>query len=206
MLRNLTRAEYSHLDVEGYNAKQESILVRAVQLLEGTKLPKVAIDLGAGKGRDTKFLLEKGFSVFAVEIDEESIESLKQLECEQLHILDSSMDNIDLKALPEQLTLINASYSLPYAGKAGVNKVLPELSDKLALSGIFCGQFFGPRCSFVTAAPTEVASHSQKDIVELFSACNLATESIDLEQGPGKRMDNEPCEKDFIHVLARKTK
>lgn len=196
--------EYTELDSMGNQAKPEKVTETAASTVIASHMPLVAVDLGAGKGRDTRFLLEKGFQVLAVEGNELACEKLKELACNKLTIQQRSFEEMDLSVLPESASLVNASFSLPYAGPEQIETVMTKISSKLAIGGRFCGQFFGPSCSFVSDFNGKVAAHTQPQIVELLKSRQLEIEQCDVEVGEGTRMDKSVCHKEFYHVVARK--
>lgn len=204
---NMAWNEYTNLDNKGAYAKPEKVTEKAASAVINSQLPLVAIDIGAGKGRDTRYLLEKGFKVLAIESNEQACSSLQALATDmpnRLSIQQQDFDSMNLSQLPESASLVNASFSLPYAGPDKIESVIAHLAKKLVYSGKFCGQFFGRQCSFVSDFHSKVAAHSQPEIVELLNAHQLEVEECTPEIGEGTRMDGSICHKEYYHVIARK--
>ncbi len=82
------------------------LLVQAVSLLSQKK---DALDLGCGAGRDTRFLLEQGFTVTAVDNDPHAIALLADLPQNCLRVLHFSFEAFDF----ETYELVNAHFTLP---------------------------------------------------------------------------------------------
>lgn len=196
--------EYTHLDKKGADARPELTTQQAADDIIVANLPRIAVDLGAGKGRDTKYLLSKGFKVLAVESNALACESLKAIPCENLTVQCANFDEMRLDDLAQPASLINASFSLPYAGRDKVEGIVAKIAAKLIPGGSFSGQFFGSKCSFVADSKGKVASHSEQDVIRLFHSHHMDVVSCQVEAGTGKRMDDSSCEKEYLHVIAKK--
>ena len=83
------------------------LLVQAVSLLSKEK---DALDLGCGAGRDTRFLLEQGFRVTAVDNDPHAIALLADFPQDHLRVVQSSFEAFDF----ETYDLVNAHFALPF--------------------------------------------------------------------------------------------
>jgi len=112
------------------------LLVQAVSLLSQKK---DALDLGCGAGRDTRFLLEQGFTVTAVDNDPHAIALLADLPQNCLRVVHSSFEAFDF----ETYELVNAHFTLPFAPQDRFHEVFARIKHALNADGIFVGQFFG---------------------------------------------------------------
>ena len=65
------------------------LLVEAVDLLEQRE---AALDLGCGAGRDTRFLLEQGFRVTAVDVDPHAVALMAGFSQDRLRVVQSSFE------------------------------------------------------------------------------------------------------------------
>lgn len=116
---------------------------------EEGKAPGFAVDLGAGTGRDTLYLLEKGWSVLAIDAESLSVEILlSRIQPEQLARLDVKISLFSDMILPDNVDLVNASYSLPFCSPKEFPECWENIADHLAIGGRFAGQFFGPKDSW----------------------------------------------------------
>src|SRR5690242_18599651 len=71
-----------------------------------------ALDLGAGAGRDTRYLLEQGFTVTAVDADPHAAAYLATLPQDRLRVVQASF--ADFEFVPASYDLISAQFALPF--------------------------------------------------------------------------------------------
>lgn len=108
-----------------------------------------AIDLGCGIGRDTVSMLKAGWKVCASDLEQSALDQLKKnaeianLPVENLHRLCQSFEDLELEKVSEgnKIFLINASYSLPYAGSHS-DRIIDGVKKTLQRGGYFSGHFF----------------------------------------------------------------
>ena len=112
------------------------LLVQAISLISQRK---DALDLGCGAGRDTRFLLEQGFMVTAVDNDPHAIALLVDLPQNHLRVVRSSFEAFDFGTYD----LVNAHFALPFLPMEHFQLVFVLIKQALHAGGIFVGQFFG---------------------------------------------------------------
>lgn len=104
----------------------------------------VAVDIGAGSGRDTAVLLNAGWNVVAVEPHADALKQLRQgmlaSIAERLQIVEARMEVLQVP----KCQLINASLSLPFCQPLAFDSLWQRLTAALEPNGVFCGHFFGP--------------------------------------------------------------
>lgn len=128
---------------EGYyettSKRSPSLFLKdAVQQMDTTG--KQALDFGCGSGSETKFLLEHGFSVAAVDGNPDSENHIVNLpHNERVSFLQSEFESFVFK----KYDLINSSRSLPFVHKNDFAKVMNRLKLALKPSGIFVGDLYG---------------------------------------------------------------
>ncbi len=106
--------------------------------------PGRALDLGCGAGRDTRFLLEAGWRVTAVDGEAEAIALLARLpHQDRLAAIHSTFEAFAFE--PAAHDLISAQYSLPFIPPPSFRPVIARLKQALRPGGVFAGQFFGDR-------------------------------------------------------------
>lgn len=112
------------------------LLLEAVSLLSQRK---DALDLGCGAGRDTRYLLEQGFQVTAVDNDPHAIVVMGELSQDRLRVVQSSFETFDF----ETYDLVNAHFALPFLPVEHFHLVFARIKQALGTGGLFVGQFFG---------------------------------------------------------------
>ena len=123
------------------DAAPRKYLVDAIQYVDDKKL---ALDLGAGTLRDTRFLLEQGFEkVIAMDGEEMFEDFAKEINDDRLETCVSNFEDFDYKE--NTYDLINAQYSLPFMNKEYFDVVIEKIKKSLKINGIFVGTFFGDK-------------------------------------------------------------
>jgi len=125
------------------------LLVKALSLIKisATKT-KMVLDLGAGAGNDTAYLLQNGWQVWAEDAEAEAIKVIAERTDlasykNNLTLLHKSFVEIPWAQLPK-FDLIYASYALPFAHHKDFFKIWQQIVNDLPVGGLFVGSFFGP--------------------------------------------------------------
>jgi membrane dipeptidase len=113
-----------------------------LKALEGFAAPGLAVDLGAGTGRDTAELLRRGWSVIAIDGEREAIDRLVELVGGPSPRLDTRIARFEDETWPA-CDLVNASYALPLASPDAFDALWSRVVDSLRPGGRFSGQIFG---------------------------------------------------------------
>jgi len=160
-----------------------------------------ALDLGAGAGRDTRYLLEQGFQVTAVDAEPGAMALLATLPQDHLLVAQSTFE--DFPFAFATYDLISAQFALPFMPKERFATVFVRLKAALVPGGVFAGQFFGVHdqwnvperahaMTFLTRAEAENLL-SDLEVIEL-------TE----EDADGHKADGTPKHWHIFHILARR--
>ena len=160
-----------------------------------------ALDLGAGAGRDTRYLLEQGFQVTAVDAEPGAMALLATLPQDHLLVAQSTFE--DFPFAFATYDLISAQFALPFMPKERFATVFVRLKAALVPGGVFAGQFFGVHdqwnvperahaMTFLTRAEAENLL-SDLEVIEL-------TE----EDADGQIADGSPKHWHIFHILARR--
>lgn len=105
-----------------------------------------ALDLGCGAGRDSRYLLEKGFYVTTVDAAQDAAKYISQLpHQEKLQFICSKFEDFDFGY--DNYDLINAHYALPFVNPANFEVVFQKVTTSLKSHGLFVGQLFALKTS-----------------------------------------------------------
>ncbi|MDT3329368.1 class I SAM-dependent methyltransferase [Microbacterium sp. KSW-18] len=155
-----------------------------IAALEHVTRVGTAIDLGAGDGVDSRFLLDRGWKVVSVD----AIPGLRERiaaradASPRLDARDTSFG--DLAELPDA-DLILASYSLPFARATEFAHIWTLITAALCPGGVFAGQLFGHRDDW--AAHDDVLTHSASEVADLLAQWQIVELSERERDGPSGR-------------------
>ncbi|MGF1684530.1 class I SAM-dependent methyltransferase [Photobacterium minamisatsumaniensis] len=145
-----------------------SHLVEAIEFLGSNANKKVAVDCACGAGRDTLYLLENGYDVYAFDND------IPRLEALSAHPLTSDNPNLNIQISSfadfefPRAHLINASACLFFSTETDFNILWENIQDSLSVDGIFCGHFLGSE-TLQENEQLPILTHSQREIEHLLS-------------------------------------
>jgi SAM-dependent methyltransferase len=109
---------------------------------------RLAVDLGCGEGTDTLALLERGWSVLAIDVEPAGLASLQArvpAACAgRIRVVCASFADADLPPAH----LIHAGFSLPFCAPRQFPAVWAQIRRALVPGAIFAGQLFGVRDSW----------------------------------------------------------
>jgi tellurite methyltransferase len=156
--------------------------------------PGIAVDLGAGTGRDTAELVRRGWTVVAVDAHPEAIERIRALGSQVRTVL-APFDEVDLPAAD----LVNASFALPFCAPPAFERTWQHIVTALLPRGRFCGQLFGERDQW---APTpEMTFHSRAAVDALLDGFEV--ERLEEIEQDGQTAVGAPKHWHLFHVVAR---
>jgi SAM-dependent methyltransferase len=171
------------------------LLVRAASLAPESRR---ALDLGAGAGRDTRYLLEQGFQVTAVDSDPRSVAMLRALPDINLHVVQSSFEEFAFATYD----LISSQFALPFTPPEHFPEVFAHVKVALSAGGIFAGQFFGIHDQW-NAPGTTTTFLTRAQAEDLFT--DLEILEFTEEDADGHVADGSPKHWHVFHILARKS-
>lgn len=100
-----------------------------------------ALDLGAGGLRDTKFLLDRGFNVTALDSSPASAEAAEQLNNPSLTMIPKIIR--DYKFPKNYFSLVNAQGIIFHLPQEKYKIILDNISNSLKPHGVLCIEFIG---------------------------------------------------------------
>lgn len=169
------------------------LLVKAVSLLthKGN-----ALDLGSGAGRDTRYLLEHGFYVTALDSDPHAIALLADFPKDHLRVIQSSFEEFEF----ETYDLVNAQFALPFIPREHFHEVFARIKHAIKAGGIFVGQFFGMHDQWnIPGNPMTFLTREQaEDELKGLSVVEFREEDVD-----GHVADGTPKHWHVFHIIAR---
>lgn len=172
------------------------LLVRAAAL---ARTHGRALDLGAGAGRDTRYLLGQGFAVTAVDAEPRSVALLETLHDARLRAVRASFEEFDFAGAPYDL--ISAQFALPFTPRDRFAGMFARLTAALAPGGIFAGQLFGVHDQWNTPG-SMMTFHTRAQAEALLGG--LETIELTEEDADGHTADGSPKHWNVFHILARK--
>jgi SAM-dependent methyltransferase len=160
-----------------------------------------ALDLGAGAGRDTRYLLEQGFQVTAVDAEPGAAALLATLPQDHLLVAQSTFE--DFPFAFATYDLISAQFALPFMPKERFATVFVRLKAALVPGGVFAGQFFGVHDEWNVPerahAMTFLTRAEAEDLLSNLEIIELVEEDAD-----GHKADGSPKHWHIFHILARR--
>jgi membrane dipeptidase len=160
--------------------------------------PGLAVDLGAGAGRDTAELLQRGWKVIAIDREQEAIDRLHRLAGPDSERLQTMVARYEDAAWPA-CDLVNASFSLPFCPPGSFALVWCRIVDSLGPGGRFCGQLFGDKDEW---AGSGIVVQTREEVDELLLPFEV--ESQEEFEGEGSPVTGKRKHWHVFHIVARK--
>ena len=145
------------------------MLLAACQRL-GAGAGRMAIDLGCGDGTDTLALLDRGWSVLAVDIEPAGLALLRSRIPPAAQAHPPSVRLIRHAVLPPA-HLIHAGFSLPFCPSSRFPALWEQIRRALVPAAIFAGQLFGTRDSW--AADPGMTFQDRSEITRLLDGLQV---------------------------------
>ena len=93
---------------------------------------KIAVDIGAGSGKDTLHLLDQGWRVTAIDYSENAIKIIeKRVSDKKRQYLQTQIADFSTMSLPKNIDLVNASCSLPFCKQEEFDQVWANIVTHL---------------------------------------------------------------------------
>lgn len=128
-----SNATILHADGFTYNSEPSEIVQRLVEF----GVPKTAIDLGAGAGRNALFLLLDNCAVTAVECGPESLAALRQTHHEYpaLMVIDSTLQDLELA---DQFDAVICTMTLHFLHSDEIPAAIDKIKSLTTPDGYVC--------------------------------------------------------------------
>lgn len=171
-------------------------LLQALEWLPAD-LPKTAIDMGCGTGRDTFHLLEQGFRVSAFDAEPAAL-ARNARHKPGLNPVLAEFHTFDY----HPASLINASSSLFFCEAVHFDDVWHHIRHSLHPRGLFCGQLLGRDDSWTTLDRFQGVTIDTIDLDTLFDGFEILHTHERNE--PGTTALGKPKHWHYWTVIARK--
>lgn len=157
-----------------------------------------ALDLGAGSLRNTKYLLEQGFEVTAVDKDPILLEEAGKLGAQKLQPVVSTY--IDFAFPESEYDVLVAMNSLPFEAPRAYPPLFRNIKKSLKSGGVLCMTFFGTNDDW--ANNPEMTFHTREDILELCRDLEMVSlEEVEEDTGT---IQGTPKHWHLFRLLARR--
>jgi len=177
------------------NNPPSKLLVKALEYV--VKKDK-AIDIGAGALKDTRFLLENGFDVTAVDKSDLMAKEAKAIKSEKLHCVVSSFADFDFQK--DEFDIASAMYALPFNSPESFDVVFVKIKGSLVKGGIFCGQFFGVHDAW--SDDKKMTFHTKEQVEKLLF--DMGVILLDEEEKNDKTANGKMKHWHIFHFVAMK--
>lgn len=203
-----TEQKKSYYDATAFSEIRPDLLL-AIQL---TDRPKIAIDCGCGAGANIAHLLERGFTVYGFDLEEESISRCKLRFSDNEHVI-LSQDSFSTFQYPK-VSLVLADASLFFCPKKDFENVWQKIYECLNDGGIFCGSFLGAYDTMASSNCTEAQIwtgsliFNEMEVKSVFMNSNNNFEICRFTEHrfSGKTVQGVPHDWHLFSVVARKTR
>ncbi|HHF7368491.1 TPA: class I SAM-dependent methyltransferase [Legionella bozemanae] len=141
-----------------------------------------ALDLGCGTGRDTVFLVDKGFNVTALDAEREAIEITRERtrhKANQITFIESQLEKMQL---PEQYHLISSNLTLSFVLSKYFHGTWSEIVQHITFDGRFSGQFFGDQHEWANPVQSYFSYSQMLDLFRLMFEIEFLEVSLSQEE------------------------
>lgn len=161
-------------------------------------VPGEALDVGAGAGRDTAYLLGRGWHVTAVDATAAATKHLRSLGDEhRLSVVHCAAEDFE----PATYDLVNAQFSLPFIAPGKFPDTVARLQAAVRSGGIMAATFFGTGDEW-NVAGSEINFTTKAEVAAMFRDWQI----LDFEEieEDGSTATGGAKHWDVIHVIAKK--
>jgi tellurite methyltransferase len=174
----------------------------------------LAVDLGAGEGRDAAALIVRGWRVIAIDAHPDSERRIR----ERVRTEAADVDASGVDVMRDRLSvvcesfidtawprcdLVNASFAIPHCRREDFAGLWARISASIRVGGRFAGQFFGVNDQWArTDDGIARTFHTRLEVEQMLAGFEI--ELLDEVERMGKNAHGEPKYWHVFHVVARK--
>jgi SAM-dependent methyltransferase len=159
---------------------------------------KEALDVGAGSLNDSKFLLDEGYSVLAVDSSKEFLEYAQEIGHQKFKAINEPIEKYEFD---RTFSLINAQFALPFINNAVFGVTISKILSCVDTGGVFCGQFFGLRDEWNTST-SPMSFHDEETVKSFFKEFTINVFKEEEEDKPTAQGDMKHWH--VYHIIATK--
>jgi len=185
-MNNLTYASLSK------NFEPNKLVLRALEFL---KNKDIALDIGSGSLRDSKFLAESGFKK-VIAIDKENIE----LSGDRVEFIQTKIQEYVFSK--NYFDLVIAINSLPFLNKDEFDSVFPKIKEAVKIGGIICITLFGINDEWAIRGKEKMNFHTKEEILTLLKDWKIKI--FTEEEKQGKTIDGKDKYWHIFRLVAEK--
>lgn len=140
-LKEVLRQSYNNFAAERENSQLQEWKLKPresfLRLLKNEG-KSTLLDIGAGTGRDSKFFMDNGLDVVAVDLSDEMVRL-----CQEKEIESYRLDFYNLHQISKKFDAVWSMNSLLHVERANLNSVLEEIRDVIYPFGLFFMGVYG---------------------------------------------------------------
>ena len=180
-------------------------LIRALAMAPPIHAGARALELGCGAGDDAVALAQRGYHVTVVDEFTEATESAAARADaagvrEHIDLHPTPFESFDFE--PAAFDVVHARFSLPFCTPDAFDRVWAGLRRSIRPGGIFAGDFFGPRDTFVLDPKrTRIVSHDRAAVEALLESMTIL--ELQEDEKDGVTATGRAKHWHVFHVLAR---
>jgi tellurite methyltransferase len=181
-------------------------LVLALKLLKQEDIQTGhAVDLGAGSGKDTLYLLRNHWQVLALDYSPKAISIiLERAKQAKLSSPATQISDFNTMQLPDNIDLINANLSLPFTNPEDFDAVWENVESHIRVGGQFSGNFFGTKDQFSNIDNQQMTFITKQKLLEMFK--DFKIESLTSREGNYSQANGKIKYWQIWDVVAKKIK
>jgi tellurite methyltransferase len=145
-----------------------TLVIKAVAKLGRTG--QRALDIGAGSLRNSCYLLDRGFTVDAVDVDPVAVDLAAQLANPRLRFIHDDITQVAIE--PQSYSLVVAIHVMQYLSRADIVSMIGAIRSGLTDDGILCCTILGDRDGWADCRPL-MTFLSAADCRELFRGFHI---------------------------------
>lgn len=166
------------------------------------------LDLGCGQGRDSLFMLTKGFKVDAVDISSQAIKEIKKrIKLNKLNNKNINLFNQDIgefKITEDKYSIINAFNSLQFLSKIDGLKVINNIKKNLRINGYVIISGFTVFDFFYNKKNLTKCFFNQNELKDIFSNFNIIKYQEIIIEDKGHEGFNKAHKHAIVQIIAQK--